>query len=109
MRKGRTVLVNSSVFFQETFPYFLRLFLYMFYVYILKSKSKNDSFYVGYTSDLKRRLAAHNRGDSIYTSKHSPWKLINYFAFINRKKTEEFEIYLKTSSGRKFQHRHFGE
>ena len=81
----------------------------MFYVYILKSESDHKRYYVGSTSDLKRRLAEHNRGDSTHTAYHRPWSLINYFAFLTRKKAETFEAYLKTCSGRKFQLRHLGE
>jgi predicted GIY-YIG superfamily endonuclease len=85
----------------------------MFYVYILKSHPSPEGaeahYYVGYTSDLKRRLAEHNRGDSPHTAKHLPWKLLNYFAFLSRRKAEEFEHYLKSRAGRRFQLRHFGE
>ncbi len=34
-----------------------------FYVYILKSE-KDNKFYTGYTSDLKRRIDEHNSGIS---------------------------------------------
>ncbi|MCL5782238.1 MAG: GIY-YIG nuclease family protein [Patescibacteria group bacterium] len=39
----------------------------MYYVYILQSKA-NQSYYIGVTSDLKRRLKDHNSGNSKYTS-----------------------------------------
>ncbi|NDC39895.1 MAG: GIY-YIG nuclease family protein [Proteobacteria bacterium] len=100
----------------------------MFYVYILKGTSRQlpssqvgrdssplgdgqvtDRFYVGCTSDLKRRLAEHNRGDSTHTNQYRPWRLINYFAFVNREKAQAFERYLKSRAGRRFQLRHFGE
>jgi predicted GIY-YIG superfamily endonuclease len=91
----------------------------MFYVYILKSdpsptrgaESQGEVayFYVGCTSDLRRRLAEHNRGDSAHTAKDLPWRLINYFAFLSRSKAEKFERYLKSRAGRRFQLQHFGE
>ncbi len=81
----------------------------MFYVYILKSEKDNGHFYTGMTSDMRRRLAEHNRGDSAHTARHRPWKLINYFAFVNKEKAEAFEHYLKFAAGRRFQLRHFGE
>jgi len=81
----------------------------MFYVYILKSEQNKSRFYMGLTSNLKRRFAEHNRGESAHTSKHRPWKLMNYFAFTNQEKAAAFEHYLKSGAGRRFQLRHFGE
>ena len=75
-------------------------------VYILKSEVDQKCFYVGSTSDLKRRLSEHNLGDSPHTAQHRPWRLSQYSAFETKEKAEEFERYLKTCSGRKFQKRH---
>ncbi len=36
----------------------------MFYVYVLRSK-KDDGFYIGFTSNLKRRIIEHNSGGKI--------------------------------------------
>ncbi|MBO7508791.1 MAG: GIY-YIG nuclease family protein [Alphaproteobacteria bacterium] len=79
----------------------------MFYVYILQSSSNPDSFYVGFTHDLKGRLQEHNSGKSPYTRKFIPWKLKNYFAFKEEHKARDFETYLKTHAGRKFCKNHF--
>ena len=54
----------------------------MYYVYIIKSK-KDNSFYVGYTSDIKRRLQEHNKGLAGYTQGRKPWKLVYYEAFVS--------------------------
>jgi len=81
----------------------------MHYVYILNSEKDPTHFYVGTTSNLKRRLAEHNRGDSVHTNQYRPWRLINYFAFLSRERAEKFEHYLKTGAGRRFQLKHFGE
>jgi putative endonuclease len=81
----------------------------MHYVYILKSEKDPSHFYVGVTSNLKRRFAEHNRGESIHTNQFRPWKLVNYFAFTNREKAEAFERYLKSGAGRRFQLKHFGD
>jgi predicted GIY-YIG superfamily endonuclease len=77
------------------------------YVYILRSESDPDRFYVGLTTDLERRLSEHNSGKSIHTNKHMPWKLLTYIAFSGRKKAERFEGYLKSGSGRSFAKKHF--
>jgi predicted GIY-YIG superfamily endonuclease len=74
----------------------------MFYVYLLQSKSNPDKRYIGYTTDLKKRISDHNAKKSIYTAKHMPWKLISYHAFCDKQKAQEFEYYLKTGSGQAF-------
>jgi putative endonuclease len=52
-------------------------------------------------------LATHNSGGSIYTSKYKPWKIKNAIAFEEEHKAIEFEIYLKSHSGRAFIKKHF--
>lgn len=52
----------------------------MFFVYMLKSK-KDDSLYIGYTNDLKRRFSEHNSGKSISTRHKAPFELIYYEAY----------------------------
>ena len=79
----------------------------MKYVYILKSLTTPDRYYVGGTLDLKSRFAAHNRGESVHTSKFVPWELTTYVAFSDHKKADGFEAYLKTGSGRAFAKKHF--
>ncbi len=70
------------------------------YVYILKSL-KNDSFYIGYTTDLKRRFKQYNNGESQATKPFRPYKLIFYEAFLNNKDAKNREVYLKGGYGRK--------
>lgn len=70
----------------------------MYYVYILKSL-KNNEKYIGYSTNLKERLKQHNRKQSNYTSYHGPYKIIWYSAFIDKEKAQNFEKYLKSSSG----------
>ncbi|OGZ26699.1 MAG: hypothetical protein A2365_04035 [Candidatus Nealsonbacteria bacterium RIFOXYB1_FULL_40_15] len=72
----------------------------MFYTYILQSKIDN-SFYIGYTSNLKRRLNEHNKGKSLATKLKKPYKLVFYEAFLNKNDAENREIYLKSGYGRK--------
>ena len=50
----------------------------MHYVYILKSES--EKYYIGCTSDLRRRFEEHNRHGSISTKGHM-WKLVYYEAY----------------------------
>jgi GIY-YIG catalytic domain/Phage integrase, N-terminal SAM-like domain len=55
--------------------------LVMFYVYMLQSES-DDGLYIGRTTDLRRRLKAHQSGESFATSYRGPWKLIYYEAYL---------------------------
>jgi predicted GIY-YIG superfamily endonuclease len=77
----------------------------MQYVYLLESIPFPEKRYVGLTSNLKNRLNAHNRGQSLHTAKFKPWKLVTYVAFSNESKAVEFEEYLKSGSGRAFANR----
>ena len=55
----------------------------MYFVYILKS-SKDQSLYIGCTSDLKKRIEQHNSGESFHTKKHMPFKLIYIEGFLSK-------------------------
>lgn len=72
------------------------------YVYLLESNSDPARRYVGLSSDLKRRLEAHNAGKSTHTAKYRPWRLVTYVAFSDKAKAEGFERYLKSGSGHAF-------
>ncbi len=73
----------------------------MFYTYILISL-KSHIFYYGHTSDLKRRLRQHNDGVMKATKSHTPWKLVWYGAFETLRQAKDFELYLKSGSGKAF-------
>ena len=47
------------------------------FVYILQSL-KDFTYYKGYTQNLEKRLASHNNGESKYTSRKTPWKIVYY-------------------------------
>ncbi len=74
----------------------------MFYVYLIRSKEFPGQRYIGFTTDLKKRIATHNAGGSVHTAKFRPWKLIGYHAFAENHRAREFEHYLKTGSGKAF-------
>lgn len=79
----------------------------MHYVYLIRSLSFPKERYIGSTSDLKARLAAHNRGDSTHTSKYVPWALEAYIAYKNQADALAMEKYLKTGSGQAFANKRF--
>ena len=74
----------------------------MFYAYILRSERIPGRFYHGFTSDLRERLQAHNRGENSSTRHGRPWKLAWYGAFEREPDAVAFEAYLKTASGKAF-------
>jgi len=68
------------------------------YVYLLESL-KNKSLYIGYTTDLRKRLDYHNSGRNVSTKPYMPWQLIHYEAYRNENDAKRRERYLKTSQG----------
>jgi putative endonuclease len=66
----------------------------MFYLYILKSLSDNG-IYIGYTSDLKRRMQEHQSGRSLATKSRLPVKLVYYEAYLREKDARNRERKLK--------------
>lgn len=72
----------------------------MFYVYILLSL-KDGKLYIGFTSDLKRRLREHKTGGSKSTKCRLPFKLIFYEAHISEEDARRREKYFKTTVGKK--------
>lgn len=73
----------------------------MFYVYVLQSES-DDGLYIGFTTDLRRRLKEHQDGKSFATSYRGPWKLIYYEAYLEEEDALGRERYLKSGGGRRF-------
>lgn len=78
----------------------------MYYVYILRSISSPNIQYVGFSTNLKKRIDAHNSGYSMHTKRFRPWHLETYVGFNDVKKARKFEYYLKTGSGKAFLKRH---
>ncbi|MDP3800242.1 MAG: GIY-YIG nuclease family protein [bacterium] len=72
-----------------------------FYTYVLISL-KDGRFYMGYTSDLKRRIEEHNSGKSFSTEPRRPLKLVYYEACLNKEDAENREDYLKSTIGRRY-------
>jgi putative endonuclease len=74
----------------------------MFYTYILRS-SKSKFFYYGHTQkNPDIRTKEHNSGIMKSTKPHIPWKLVWYCAFETLNQAKDFEVYLKSGSGKAF-------
>ncbi len=71
----------------------------MFIVYVLRS-DLNSQLYVGYTTDLKHRLATHNKGNVISTKSKRPWKLIFAEVYTSQNDALRREKYFKTTQGK---------
>lgn len=69
-----------------------------YYTYVIESK-KNGNLYIGYTTDLKKRLQEHNRGLNFSTKPYLPWQLIHFEAFLNEQDAKRRERYQKTNQG----------
>ena len=66
----------------------------MFHVYVIQSK-KDQSLYVGFTTDLGKRMKEHNDGLSGLTKSLAPWELIYNESFKDRGLTVKREKSLK--------------
>ena len=67
----------------------------MYYVYLIVNETGGK--YIGYTSDLKKRFEAHNRGLNRSTSGHI-WKIAYYEAYQSENDARRRERNLKKSS-----------
>ena len=76
----------------------------MFYVYILQS-SVDESFYIGFTENLDKRVNQHNSGESGYTSRKMPWKLVYFEEFNTKTDAIKRERFLKAQKNKVFYHR----
>ncbi len=72
-----------------------------FYNYVLLS-AKDDNYYIGYTSNLKKRLEEHNLGKNFSTKPRMPFKLIYFEACLNEEDAQQRERYLKSTIGRRY-------
>ena len=73
----------------------------MFFVYVLESLKDREK-YIGYTTNLKRRIEEHNQGKSFSTKFRLPFKLIYFEASLSSEDAKRRERYLKTTQGRRF-------
>lgn len=75
----------------------------MYYSYILLLS--DNTYYTGFSSDLKTRIKDHQIGNVPQTRNLRPLKLIYYSAFSTKKLALDFEKYLKSHSGFAFRNK----
>jgi len=75
----------------------------MYKVYVLENQNDN-SWYIGQTEDLERRLKQHNSGNGGRTTKiiKGVWKLIYAEAYCDKRDAIGREKFLKSGSGRMY-------
>ena len=71
------------------------------YVYVLESL-KDQNWYTGYTSDLRKRLKEHNDGVTYSTKYRRPFKLIYFEGCLNAEDAKAREKYLKSGVGKRY-------
>lgn len=77
----------------------------VYYVYVLQSL-KDASLYIGYSPNLRNRFDKHNKQQITSTKYKTPWKLIYYEAYLERKDATGRETFLKSGSGWRFIKKH---
>ncbi len=73
----------------------------MYTVYVLYSE-KHNKIYIGLTSDLKKRLYAHNNLPKGWTKSFRPWKLVYSEQYNTKPEAMKREKQLKSHQGRDF-------
>jgi putative endonuclease len=70
-------------------------------VYIIYSSSL-DKYYVGYTTDLPKRLIEHNSGISTYTARSTDWIVKYTQTYLDRESAMRREREIKNKKSRKY-------
>ena len=73
----------------------------LYTVYILQSEIDN-SFYIGYTSNLYNRIAQHNSGMSHYTKRKLPWKLVYSEEYTTKTEAIKRELEIKKRKSKRY-------
>ena len=73
----------------------------MYFVYLLEGCDSRKK-YIGYTSNLKRRLEQHNAHQNISTSRERKWKIIYCEVYCEKTDALGREKFLKSGSGWRF-------
>jgi putative endonuclease len=73
-----------------------------YYTYVLYSETY-DKIYIGYTSDINKRLESHNSTiNKGWTRKYQPWKLVYFEECDTKIEAMTREKALKSFKGREF-------
>ena len=70
-------------------------------VYILFSET-TGGYYIGYSSNISKRITQHNQGLTISTKGKGPWKIAYTETFQNKRDALKREQFLKKQKNRDF-------
>jgi putative endonuclease len=74
----------------------------MYWTYLLENQT-DKSWYIGYSSNLRQRLEAHQAGvGGQTTSRKQNWKLIYCEGYLSAQDAKGRERFLKSGAGRRF-------
>ena len=75
----------------------------MYFVYVLEN-SADRSWYVGFTTDVERRVQEHNEGSGARHTRKAPgqWQLIYQEGYLDKRDALHRETFLKSGSGRTY-------
>ncbi|NQV13318.1 MAG: GIY-YIG nuclease family protein [Parcubacteria group bacterium] len=71
-----------------------------YYTYVLSSK--DGRLYVGYSENIRKRVAEHQRGLVRSTKSYRPWQLVYYEACLEKEDAIKREKQFKTGFGRAY-------
>jgi len=74
--------------------------LFMYYVYVLKSK-KDNNLYIGCTENIEKRLDYHNSGKVKSTKHRIPFEILFYETYDDKYQAFNMERYYKTAKGKR--------
>jgi putative endonuclease len=72
----------------------------MHFVYFIQSQ-KDSSYYIGSTSNIKKRLVEHNQGKTKSIKHKIPYKIVYIEIYVNKTVARKREIELKNNSFKK--------
>ncbi len=66
----------------------------MYFVYVLQNAE--GRLYIGFTSDLEKRVRRHEKGEAGWTRSRGPWTLVYHEAYADRSEALRRERVLKS-------------
>ncbi len=73
----------------------------MCFVYILQSQL-DQSFYIGFTTNIEDRLNEHNFGNTGYSKRKRPWNLVYFESYNTKEEAIKREKSLKRMKSKKY-------
>jgi len=69
-----------------------------FYTYVIFSQN-TGKYYIGYTSNLEKRISEHNNGKTTYTRNKGPWVLVHSVELSSKSDAIRIEKLIKSYKG----------